>query len=153
MTSINGNFGLFGNNGDKRVGQQKGLQKPAEVKTNVPVGKAESVEHKELGDKLLDSANFYAPMGISLGATKKPEAGSLEDLDKTVHSLDIKKADLNDRKQVASLNPTSLTSFYALKDVDTYGALEALTIDSFLNEEMPIAMLNDILAEVEIKKA
>ena len=80
MTSINGNFGLFGNNGDKRIGQQKGTQKPAEVKPDVPVGKTENVEYKESGDKLLESANFYAGMGISLGATKKPEAGSLEDL-------------------------------------------------------------------------
>ena len=88
MTSINGNFGLFGNNDDKRVNQQNGLQKPAEIKPDVPVGKTQNVEHKELGDKLLESANFYAGMGLNLGAIKKPTAGSLEDLAQVARTLD-----------------------------------------------------------------
>ena len=154
MTSINGNFGLFGNNGDKRIGQQKGLQKPAEVKTNVPVGKAESVEHKELGDKLLDSANFYAPMGISLGATKKPEAGSLEDLAQVARTLDTSKADRADKKAVYNAIEGNDWSSY-LTRAYTYGTLNENSVKNlasidFSVKNMPEYIADDLNAEVVI---
>ena len=122
MTSINGNFGLFGNNDDKRVNQQNGLQKPAEIKPDVPVGKTQNVEHKELGDELLESANFYAGMGLNLGAIKKPAAGSLEDLAQVARILDTSKADRADKKAVYNAIEGNDWSSY-LTRAYTYGTL------------------------------
>lgn len=79
MVSINGNFGLFGNDGNRKV-QKTDVQKQAEVKSNVPVGKQDGVQRTEMGDDLLKSANFYAGMGLNLNKIQKPELGSLEDL-------------------------------------------------------------------------
>lgn len=154
MTSINGNFGLFGNNDDKRVNQQNGLQKPAEVKPDVPVGKTQNVEHKELGDKLLESANFYAGMGLNLGAIKKPAAGSLEDLAQVARTLDTSKADRADKKAVYNAIEGNDWSSY-LTRAYTYGTLNENSMKNiasvdFSEENMPEYIADDLNAEVVI---
>lgn len=154
MTSINGNFGLFGNNDDKRVNQQNGLQKPAEIKPDVPVGKTQNVEHKELGDELLESANFYAGMGLNLGAIKKPTAGSLEDLAQVARTLDTSKADRADKKAVYNAIEGNDWSSY-LTRAYTYGALNENSMKNiasvdFSEENMPEYIADDLNAEVVI---
>lgn len=154
MTSINGNFGLFGNNDDKRVNQQNGLQKPAEIKPDVPVGKTQNVEHKELGDELLESANFYAGMGLNLGAIKKPAAGSLEDLAQVARTLDTSKADRADKKAVYNAIEGNDWSSY-LTRAYTYGALNENSMKNiasvdFSEENMPEYIADDLNAEVVI---
>ncbi|DAA81184.1 TPA: hypothetical protein CPT82_09175 [Candidatus Gastranaerophilales bacterium HUM_2] len=154
MTSINGNFGLFGNNDDKRVNQQNGLQKPAEIKPDVPVGKTQNVEHKELGDELLESANFYAGMGLNLGAIKKPTAGSLEDLAQVARTLDTSKADRADKKAVYNAIEGNDWSSY-LTRAYTYGALNENSMKNlasidFSVKNMPEYIADDLNAEVVI---
>jgi len=154
MTSINGNFGLFGNNDDKRVNQQNGLQKPAEIKPDVPVGKTQNVEHKELGDELLESANFYAGMGLNLGAIKKPTAGSLEDLAQVARTLDTSKADRADKKAVYNAIEGKDWSSY-LTRAYTYGALNENSMKNlasidFSVKNMPEYIADDLNAEVVI---
>lgn len=154
MTSINGNFGLFGNNDDKRVNQQNGLQKPAEVKPDVPVGKTQNVEHKELGDKLLESANFYAGMGLNLGAIKKPAAGSLEDLAQVARTLDTSKADRADKKAVYNAIEgkdwsTWLMKAYAYDKLNKDSMKNIASVD-FSEENMPEYIADDLNAEVVI---
>ena len=154
MTSINGNFGLFGNNDDKRVNQQNGLQKPAEIKPDVPVGKTQNVEHKELGDELLESANFYAGMGLNLGAIKKPTAGSLEDLAQVARTLDTSKADRADKKAVYNALEGNDWSSY-LTRAYTYGALNENSMKNlasidFSVKNMPEYIADDLNAEVVI---
>lgn len=154
MTSINGNFGLFGNNDDKRVNQQNGLQKPAEIKPDVPVGKTQNVEHKELGDELLESANFYAGMGLNLGAIKKPTAGSLEDLAQVARTLDTSKADRADKKAVYNAIEGNDWSSY-LTRAYTYGTLNENSMKNlasidFSVKNMPEYIADDLNAEVVI---
>lgn len=154
MTSINGNFGLFGNNDDKRVNQQNGLQKPAEIKPDVPVGKTQNVEHKELGDELLESANFYAGMGLNLGAIKKPAAGSLEDLAQVARTLDTSKADRADKKAVYNAIEGNDWSSY-LTRAYTYGTLNENSMKNlasidFSVKNMPEHIADDLNAEVVI---
>lgn len=154
MTSINGNFGLFGNNDDKRVNQQNGLQKPAEVKPDVPVGKTQNVEHKELGDELLESANFYAGMGLNLGAIKKPAAGSLEDLAQVARTLDTSKADRADKKAVYNAIEgndwsTWLMKAYAYDKLNKDSMKNIASVD-FSEENMPEYIADDLNAEVVI---
>lgn len=154
MTSINGNFGLFGNNDDKRVNQQNGLQKPAEIKPDVPVGKTQNVEHKELGDELLESANFYAGMGLNLGAIKKPAAGSLEDLAQVARTLDTSKADRADKKAVYNAIEGNNWSSY-LTRAYTYGTLNENSMKNlasidFSVKNMPEYIADDLNAEVVI---
>ncbi|CCX80124.1 unknown [Clostridium sp. CAG:715] len=154
MTSINGNFGLFGNNDDKRVNQQNGLQKPAEIKPDVPVGKTQNVEHKELGDELLESANFYAGMGLNLGAIKKPTAGSLEDLAQVARTLDTSKADRADKKAVYNAIEgkdwsTWLMKAYAYDKLNKDSMKNIASVD-FSEENMPEYIADDLNAEVVI---
>ena len=154
MTSINGNFGLFGNNDDKRVNQQNGLQKPAEIKPDVPVGKTKNVEHKELGDELLESANFYAGMGLNLGAIKKPAAGSLEDLAQVARTLDTSKADRADKKAVYNAIEGNDWSSY-LTRAYTYGTLNENSMKNlasidFSVKNKPEYIADDLNAEVVI---
>ena len=153
MVSINGNFGLFGNDGNKKV-QKTDIQKQAEVKSNVPVGKSEPVEHKELGDKLLESADFYAGMGLSLGATKKPEAGSLEDLAQVGRTLNASKADRTDKKTAYNAVDGNDWSSY-LTRAYTYGKLNETSMKSlasidFSVENMPENIADDLNADVVI---
>lgn len=98
MVSINGNFGLFGNDGNRKV-QKTDVQKQAEVKSDVPVGKSEHVEHKDLGDDLLTSS-FYPDVQFST-KVKNTRLGKLNDLEQMSDLskyVDASKADRADKK-------------------------------------------------------
>lgn len=152
MTSINGNFGLFGNNDDKRVNQQNGLQKPAEVKPDVPVGKTQNVEHKELGDELL-TMSFYPNVQFST-KVKNTRLGSLEDLAQVARTLDTSKADRADKKAVYNAIEGNDWSSY-LTRAYTYGTLNENSMKNlasidFSVKNMPEYIADDLNAEVVI---
>lgn len=152
MTSINGNFGLFGNNDDKRVNQQNGLQKPAEVKPDVPVGKTQNVEHKELGDELL-TMSFYPDVQFST-KVKNTRLGSLNDLTQTLNTFSLSKADRADKKTVYNAIEGNDWSSY-LTRAYTYGTLNKDSMKNiasvdFSEENMPEYIADDLNAEVVI---
>lgn len=152
MTSINGNFGLFGNNDDKRVNQQNGLQKPAEVKPDVPVGKTQNVEHKELGDELL-TMSFYPDVQFST-KVKNTRLGSLNDLTKTLNTFSLSKADRADKKAVYNAIEGNDWSSY-LTRAYTYGTLNENSMKNlasidFSVKNMPEYIADDLNAEVVI---
>lgn len=152
MTSINGNFGLFGNNDDKRVNQQNGLQKPAEIKPDVPVGKTQNVEHKELGDELL-TMSFYPDVQFST-KVKNTRLGSLNDLTQTLNTFSLSKADRADKKAVYNAIEGNDWSSY-LTRAYTYGTLNENSMKNiasvdFSEENMPEYIADDLNAEVVI---
>lgn len=152
MTSINGNFGLFGNNDDKRVNQQNGLQKPAEIKADVPVGKTQNVEHKELGDELL-TMSFYPDVQFST-KVKNTRLGSLNDLTQTLNTFSLSKADRADKKAVYNAIKGNDWSSY-LTRAYTYGTLNENSMKNiasvdFSEENMPEYIADDLNAEVVI---
>lgn len=152
MTSINGNFGLFGNNDDKRVNQQNGLQKPAEVKPDVPVGKTQNVEHKELGDELL-TMSFYPDVQFST-KVKNTRLGSLNDLTQTLNTFSLSKADRADKKTVYNAIEGNDWSSY-LTRAYTYGTLNENSMKNlasidFSVKNMPEYIADDLNAEVVI---
>lgn len=152
MTSINGNFGLFGNNDDKRVNQQNGLQKPAEIKPDVPVGKTQNVEHKELGDELL-TMSFYPDVQFST-KVKNTRLGSLNDLTQTLNTFSLSKADRADKKAVYNAIEGNDWSSY-LTRAYTYGTLNKDSMKNiasvdFSEENMPEYIADDLNAEVVI---
>ena len=152
MTSINGNFGLFGNNDDKRVNQQNGLQKPAEVKPDVTVGKTQNVEHKELGDELL-TMSFYPDVQFST-KVKNTRLGSLNDLTQTLNTFSLSKADRADKKAVYNAIEGNDWSSY-LTRAYTYGTLNENSMKNiasvdFSEENMPEYIADDLNAEVVI---
>lgn len=152
MTSINGNFGLFGNNDDKRVNQQNGLQKPAEVKPDVPVGKTQNVEHKELGDELL-TMSFYPDVQFST-KVKNTRLGSLNDLTQTLNTFSLSKADRADKKAVYNAIEGNDWSSY-LTRAYTYGALNENSMKNlasidFSVKNMPEYIADDLNAKVVI---
>ena len=152
MTSINGNFGLFGNNDDKRVNQQHGLQKPAEVKPDVPVGKTQNVEHKELGDELL-TMSFYPDVQFST-KVKNTRLGSLNDLTQTLNTFSLSKADRADKKAVYNAIEGNDWSSY-LTRAYTYGTLNENSMKNlasidFSVKNMPEYIADDLNAEVVI---
>lgn len=162
MSKVNGNDG---NNKDLMQGLQayyealraNALGKNSETKEakgNVPVGQPTNVEHKELGDELLESANFYAGMGLNLGAIKKPAAGSLEDLAQVARTLDTSKADRADKKAVYNAIEGNDWSSY-LTRAYTYGTLNKDSMKNiasvdFSEENMPEYIADDLNAEVVI---
>lgn len=152
MTSINGNFGLFGNNDDKRVNQQNGLQKPAEIKPDVPVGKTKNVEHKELGDELL-TMSFYPDVQFST-KVKNTRLGSLNDLTQTLNTFSLSKADRADKKAVYNAIEGNDWSSY-LTRAYTYGTLNENSMKNlasidFSVKNMPEYIADDLNAEVVI---
>lgn len=152
MTSINGNFGLFGNNDDKRVNQQNGLQKPAEVKPDVPVGKTQNVEHKELGDELL-TMSFYPDVQFST-KVKNTRLGSLNDLTQTLNTFSLSKADRADKKAAYNAIEGNDWSSY-LTRAYTYGTLNENSMKNiasidFSVKNMPEYIADDLNAEVVI---
>lgn len=152
MTSINGNFGLFGNNDDKRVNQQNGLQKPAEIKPDVPVGKTQNVEHKELGDELL-TMSFYPDVQFST-KVKNTRLGSLNDLTQTLNTFSLSKADRADKKAVYNAIEGNDWSSY-LTRAYTYGTLNENSVKNlasidFSVKNMPEYIADDLNAEVVI---
>lgn len=152
MTSINGNFGLFGNNDDKRVNLQNGLQKPAEIKPDVPVGKTKNVEHKELGDELL-TMSFYPDVQFST-KVKNTRLGSLNDLTQTLNTFSLSKADRADKKAVYNAIEGNDWSSY-LTRAYTYGTLNENSMKNlasidFSVKNMPEYIADDLNAEVVI---
>lgn len=152
MTSINGNFGLFGNNDDKRVNQQNGLQKPAEIKPDIPVGKTQNVEHKELGDELL-TMSFYPDVQFST-KVKNTRLGSLNDLTQTLNTFSLSKADRADKKAVYNAIEGNDWSSY-LTRAYTYGTLNENSMKNlasidFSVKNMPEYIADDLNAEVVI---
>ncbi len=152
MTSINGNFGLFGNNDDKRVNQQNGLQKPAEIKPDVPVGKTKNIEHKELGDELL-TMSFYPDVQFST-KVKNTRLGSLNDLTQTLNTFSLSKADRADKKAVYNAIEGNDWSSY-LTRAYTYGTLNENSMKNlasidFSVKNMPEYIADDLNAEVVI---
>ena len=132
MSKVNGNDG---NNNDLMKGLQAYYEalrakasgkanKPAEVKTNIPIGKQNGIQHTEMGDDLL-TASFYPDVKFSKINSIKPELGSLEDLQQkqdTVLSGNISQEDV-----IASLELSNLVKgneydklLVDLNTLDTY---------------------------------
>lgn len=152
MTGINGNFGLFGNNGNRKI-ETNAANNKKEVTTNIPINKQSTTEHvesKELGDELLTGANFYP--GLNLHTSKKVanniQAGDLDDLTKTVHTMDLSNVTRADKKAAFNLVQDPLVKAYMYGNIDnsTMSVLSKLDgFDSFTQD-----MADDLLAEVEI---
>ena len=109
---------------------------------------------KELGDELLETANFYAGMGLNLGAIKKPTAGSLEDLAQVARTLDTSKADRADKKAVYNAIEgkdwsTWLMKAYAYDKLNKDSMKNIASVD-FSEENMPEYIADDLNAEVVI---
>lgn len=143
MVSINGNFGLFGNDGNKKV-QKTDIQKQAEVKpnVNVPIGQQNGIQHTEMGDDLLKSANFYAGMGLELNKIQKPEPGSLEELQQVLPTLTVASADNTDKKAAYDAVQGDDWSSY-LTRAYAYGNISEET-EEFLNNSEQMDKLNEL---------
>lgn len=150
MSKVNGNDG---NNNDLMKGLQAyyealrakasgNTNKPAEVKPDVPVGKQNGVQHTEMGDDLLTSANFYAGMGLELNKTQKPEPGSLEDLQQILPTFTVANADRADKKAVYDAVQGDDWSSY-LTRAYTYGGISSKT-EEFLNNSEQMDKLNEL---------
>ncbi len=152
MVSKIGSFGnVFGNNGDNnKVNKSNDAQKPKEI---IDVTQHSKVEHKELGDDVLTSANFYAGMGLDL-KTKKTQPGSLEDLTQVVQNLNASKADRADKK--AAFNAVQgndwssyLTKAYVYSRMNDTSMKTLASVD-FSIGNMPEYIADDLNAEVVI---
>ncbi len=134
MIGINGNDPLFGFGGIKKT--QSAQQKP-QVNNDVPVGKPET---KELGRDFLNDP--YASMGLNI--SKRPEAGSLEDLALQT-DINVSNVDRVAKKEAFNAVSDSLIQAYMYGPVNenTIGALAALD-----GGEFPEFMMDDILADV-----
>ncbi len=136
MIGINGNDPLFGFGGIKNT--QSNQQKP-QVNNDVPVGQPET---KELGRDFLNDP--YASMGLNI--TRRPEAGSLEDL--AAHTdINVSNVDRVAKKEAFNAISDPLTQAYMYGPVNenTMGALAALD-----GGEFPEFMMDDILADVVV---
>ncbi len=150
MTGINGNFGLFGNNNNRRI-ETNAANNKKEVKTNIPINNqkaAEHVENKELGDELLTGTNFYP--GLNLHTSKKvakAQTADLDDLTKTVQTMNLSNVTRADRKEAFNLAQDPLVKAYMYGNINnsTMSVLSQLDGEGF-----PPAMADDLLAEVEI---
>lgn len=114
MPKVNGNDG---NNNDLMKGLQAYYEalrakasgktnKPAEVKSNVPVGKQNGIQHTEMGEDLL-TASFYPDVKFSKINSIKP--GSLEDLQQKqdmVLSGNISQKDVTETLAIIDAIPT-----------------------------------------------
>lgn len=150
MSKVNGNDG---NNNDLMKGLQAyyealrakasgNTNKPAEVKPDVPVGKQNGLQHTEMGDDLLTSANFYAGMGLNLSKTQKPEAGSLEELQQVLPTLTVANADRTDKKAAYDAVQGNDWSSY-LTRAYAYGNISEETM-GFLNNSEQMDKLNEL---------
>ena len=152
MVSKIGSFGnVFGNNGDNnKVNKSNDAQKPKEV---IDVTQHSKVEHKEYGDDVLTSANFYAGMGLDL-KTKKTQLGSLDDLTKVAPNLTASQADRLDKKAAYNAiegNDWSsyLTRAYVYSRIND-ASIKTLASVDFSEDRMPEYIADDINAEVVI---
>lgn len=155
MSKVNGNDG---NNNDLMKGLQAYYEalrakasgkanKPAEVKpnVNVPIGQQNGIQHTDaMGDKLLESANFYAGMGLELNInkTQKPELGSLEELQQVLPTLTVASADNTDKKATYDAVKGKDWSSY-LTRAYAYGNISEETM-GFLNNSEQMDKLNEL---------
>lgn len=149
MTGINGNFGLFGNNNNRRI-ETNSANNKKEVKTNIPINNqkaAEHVENKELGDELLTGTNFYPGLNLHKSVSKKIQTADLDDLRKTVETMNLSNVTRADRKEAFNLVQDPLVKAYMYGNINdsTMSVLSQLDGEGF-----PPAMLDDLLADVEI---
>lgn len=65
MVTINGNFGFFGDNGDKKI--KVGKPQASQVNNDVPVGKTQDAKpvDKEFGFELLEQGFYYPDLQLS----------------------------------------------------------------------------------------
>lgn len=149
MSKVNGNGG---NNNDLMKGLQAYYQslkakatgntnKPAETQ-NVPMVQSQNIKNTEMGDELLDSANFYAGMGLALNKTQKPEAGSLEELQQVLPTLTVANADRTDKKTAFDAIEGNDWSSYLTKAY-AYGNISEDTM-SFLSNSEQMDKLNEL---------
>ena len=149
MPKVNGNGG---NNNDLIKGLQAYYQslkakatgntnKPAETQ-NVPMVQSQNVKNSEMGDELLESANFYSGMGLTLNKTQKPEAGSLEELQQVLPTLTVANADRTDKKTAFDAIEENDWSSYLTKAY-AYGKISEDTM-SFLNNSEQMDKLNEL---------
>lgn len=150
MSKVNGNDG---NNNDLMKGLQAYYEairakaagkanKQAEVKADIPIGKQNGIQHTEMGDDLLTSANFYAGMGLNLNKIQKPEAGSLEELQQILPTLTVASADRADKKAAYDAVQGNDWSSY-LTRAYAYGNISEETI-GFLNNSEQMDKLNEL---------
>ncbi len=149
MTGINGNFGLFGNNNNRRI-ETNSANNKKEVKTNIPINNqkaAEHVENKELGDELLTGTNFYPGLNLHKSVSKKIQTADLDDLRKTVETMNLSNVTRADRKEAFKIAQDPLVKAYMYGNINdsTMSVLSQLDGEGF-----PPAMLDDLLADVEI---
>lgn len=150
MSKVNGNDG---NNNDLMKGLQAYYEairakaagkanKQTEVKADIPIGKQNGIQHTEMGDDLLTSANFYAGMGLNLNKIQKPEAGSLEELQQVLPTLTVASADRADKKAAYDAVQGNDWSSY-LTRAYAYGNISEETI-GFLNNSEQMDKLNEL---------
>lgn len=150
MSKVNGNDG---NNNDLMKGLQAYYEairaksagkanKQAEVKADIPIGKQNGIQHTEMGDDLLTSANFYAGMGLNLNKIQKPEAGSLEELQQILPTLTVASADRADKKAAYDAVQGNDWSSY-LTRAYAYGNISEETM-VFLNNSEQMDKLNEL---------
>ena len=143
MVSINGNFGLFGNDGNRKV-QKTDVQKQAEVKSDVPVGKSEHVEHKDFGDDLLTS-NFYPDIQFS-AKVKNTRLGKLNDLEQMSELsklVDASKADRADKNTAYNAIEGNDWSSWLVK-ANMYGKLNDKLVAGFNGGAVQMQKLNEL---------
>ena len=149
MSKVNGNDG---NNNDLMKGLQAYYEalrakasgkanKPAEVKTNIPIGKQNGIQHTEMGDKLL-TASFYPDVKFSKINSIKPEPGSLEELQQILPTLTVANADRADKKAAYDAVQGDDWSSY-LTRAYTYGDISSKT-EEFLNNSEQMDNLNEL---------
>lgn len=149
MSKVNGNDG---NNNDLMKGLQAYYEalrakasgkanKPAEVKTNIPIGKQNGIQHTEMYDKLL-TASFYPDVKFSKINSIKPEPGSLEDLQQTLSTLTVASADRADKKAAYDAVQGDDWSSY-LTRAYAYGDISEKT-EEFLNNSEQMDKLNEL---------
>ena len=159
MPKVNGNDG---NNNESmkavqayyeslRAKASGNTNKSSEVKNNVPIGQSKKVENSD--KLLLESANFYAGMGLNLN-TKKTQLGSLDDLAQVAPNLTASQADRSDKKAAYNAikgNDWSsyLTRAYVYSRINDTSIKTLASVD-FSEDRMPEYIADDINAEVVI---
>lgn len=149
MSKVNGNDG---NNNDLMKGLQAYYEalrakasgkanKPAEVKTNIPIGKQNGIQHTEMGDDLL-TASFYPDVKFSKINSIKPEPGSLEELQQILPTLTVANADRADKKAAYDAVQGDDWSSY-LTRAYTYVGISSKT-EEFLNNSEQMDKLNEL---------
>ena len=147
MPKVNGNDG---NNNDLMKGLQAYYEalrakasgktnKPAEVKSNVPVGKQNGIQHTEMGEDLL-TASFYPDVKFSKINSIKP--GSLEELQQILPTLTVANADRADKKAAYDAVQGDDWSSY-LTRAYAYGDISEKT-EEFLNNSEQMDKLNEL---------